>query len=79
MVGIDVLMEGNAALNETLSHFMRPFVSRTTLESDGHSRSCFTGIQHMTHLTGSVLNMLEILPPNIDTSGRKKYPVLIRV
>jgi dipeptidyl aminopeptidase len=25
------------------------------------------------------LNMLEILPPNIDTSGRKKYPVLVRV
>lgn len=23
--------------------------------------------------------MLEMLPPNIDTSGRKKYPVLIRV
>lgn len=25
------------------------------------------------------LNMLEILPPGIDTSGHKKYPVLIRV
>ncbi|KIR97029.1 dipeptidyl aminopeptidase [Cryptococcus deuterogattii 2001/935-1] len=25
------------------------------------------------------LNMLEILPPNIDITGRKKYPVLIRV
>lgn len=25
------------------------------------------------------LNMVEILPPNIDTSGRKKYPVLIQV
>ena len=23
--------------------------------------------------------MLEIMPPNIDTSGRKKYPVLFRV
>ncbi|OXH22780.1 dipeptidyl aminopeptidase, partial [Cryptococcus neoformans] len=25
------------------------------------------------------LNMLEILPPNLDITGRKKYPVLIRV
>lgn len=25
------------------------------------------------------LNMIEILPPNIDTSGRKKYPLLIQV
>ena len=28
---------------------------------------------------GYKLNMLEILPPNMDTSGRKRYPVLIRV
>ncbi|BEJ15855.1 hypothetical protein CspHIS471_0504600 [Cutaneotrichosporon sp. HIS471] len=28
---------------------------------------------------GFELNMVEILPPNIDTSGRKKYPLLIEV
>lgn len=28
---------------------------------------------------GYELNMVEILPPNIDTSGRKKYPLLIEV
>jgi hypothetical protein len=25
------------------------------------------------------LNMLEMMPSTLDTSGRKKYPVLIRV
>ncbi|GMK55819.1 hypothetical protein CspeluHIS016_0208750 [Cutaneotrichosporon spelunceum] len=28
---------------------------------------------------GFELNMVEILPPNMDTSGRKKYPLLIEV
>ncbi|WVQ93213.1 hypothetical protein IAU59_000277 [Kwoniella sp. CBS 9459] len=59
---INELLEGNAQLNETLSEFVRPIITRTTIESDGYE-----------------LNMLEMLPPNIDTSGRKKYPVLIRV
>ncbi|OCF39775.1 dipeptidyl aminopeptidase [Kwoniella heveanensis CBS 569] len=59
---INELLEGNAKLNETLSEFVRPIITRTTIESDGYE-----------------LNMLEMLPPNIDTSGRKKYPVLIRV
>jgi dipeptidyl aminopeptidase len=27
----------------------------------------------------SALNMLEMVPSTLDTSGRKKYPVLIRV
>lgn len=56
------MLESNERLNATLAEFMRPMVSRSTLDSDGNK-----------------LNMLEILPPGIDTSGRKKYPVLIRV
>ncbi|EIW65869.1 hypothetical protein TREMEDRAFT_46096 [Tremella mesenterica DSM 1558] len=60
--GVNVLMEGNAELNVTLAEFMRPIVTRTTIESDGYE-----------------LNMQIMTPPNFDTSGRKKYPVLIRV
>ncbi|WWD21310.1 hypothetical protein CI109_105794 [Kwoniella shandongensis] len=59
---INVLLEGNGKLNQTLSEFVRPIISRTTIESDGFE-----------------LNMLEMLPPNMDSTGRKKYPVLIRV
>ncbi|WWC64025.1 uncharacterized protein I303_106631 [Kwoniella dejecticola CBS 10117] len=59
---LDVLLEGNARLNQTLSEFVRPIITRQTIESDGYE-----------------LNMLEMLPPNFDTSGRKKYPVLMRV
>ncbi|KIY32640.1 dipeptidyl aminopeptidase [Cryptococcus gattii E566] len=58
----NVLLEGNAELNKTISEFLKPLVTRTTIENDGYQ-----------------LNMLEILPPNIDITGRKKYPVLIRV
>ncbi|KIR27438.1 dipeptidyl aminopeptidase [Cryptococcus deuterogattii LA55] len=58
----NVLLEGNAELNKTISEFLKPLVTRTTIENDGYE-----------------LNMLEILPPNIDITGRKKYPVLIRV
>ncbi|KAK8844035.1 hypothetical protein IAR55_006829 [Kwoniella newhampshirensis] len=59
---VDVLLEGNGQLNQTLAEFVRPIISRTTIDSDGYE-----------------LNMLEMLPPNMDTTGRKKYPVLIRV
>ena len=59
---VDVLLEGNGVLNSTLAQFMRPIISRSTMQSGGYE-----------------LNVLEILPPGIDTSGRKKYPVLIRV
>lgn len=61
--GINVVLEDNAALNATLGEFHRPIETRTTLINDD----------------GLELNMLEILPPNIDTSGRKKYPLLIEV
>ncbi|WVR09063.1 hypothetical protein IAU60_006124 [Kwoniella sp. DSM 27419] len=59
---VNIVLEDNPQLNKTLSEFVRPIISRTTIQSDGYE-----------------LNMLEIMPPNIDTSGRKKYPVLIRV
>ncbi|WVQ85041.1 hypothetical protein IAT38_007205 [Cryptococcus sp. DSM 104549] len=59
---VNVLLEGNAELNKTLTEFIKPLVSRSTIVSDGYE-----------------LNMLEIVPPNLDTSGRKKYPVLVRV
>ncbi|WVO18103.1 hypothetical protein L204_105805 [Cryptococcus depauperatus] len=58
----NILLEGNSELNKTLSEYLRPLVTRTTIQSEGHE-----------------LNMLEILPPKIDTTGRRKYPVLIRV
>lgn len=60
--GLDVLLEDNAALNDTLGLFHRPLETRSTLEVDGNE-----------------LNIVEIYPPNIDMSGRKKYPVLIHV
>ncbi|ORY33110.1 putative dipeptidyl-peptidase [Naematelia encephala] len=60
--GVDLLLEGNGVLNETLAEYMAPLVQRTTLVNDGNE-----------------LNMLQIFPPNMDASGRKKYPVLIRV
>ncbi|WWC73095.1 uncharacterized protein I206_107060 [Kwoniella pini CBS 10737] len=59
---LDVLLEGNGRLNETLSEFVRPMITRQTIESEGYE-----------------LNVLEMLPPNFDASGRKKYPVLMRV
>lgn len=82
-----MLLEGNAGLNKTVSEFLKPLVTRTTIENDGYGNAPF----HLSHpvqfptnnsLLSSVyaeLNMLEILPPNLDITGRKKYPVLIRV
>ncbi|TYJ58321.1 hypothetical protein B9479_000866 [Cryptococcus floricola] len=58
----NVLLEGNAELNKTVSEYLKPIVTRTTINSDGYE-----------------LNMLEILPPNLDITGRRKYPVLVRV
>lgn len=84
-IGPGQLLEGNKALNDTLAEFVRPMVTRTTLESDGYGEcdrlmSVGTNIKmRMEVLINVELNMLQILPPNMDTSGRKKYPVLIRV
>jgi hypothetical protein len=33
---LDFLLEGNSKLNATLSEFVRPIVTRTTLESNGY-------------------------------------------
>lgn len=60
--GLNVLIEDNQALNETLGMFHAPLETRSTLTVDGNE-----------------LNIIEIYPPNIDMSGRKKYPVLIQV
>lgn len=37
--GIDILLEGNQKLNETLSEFMSPLVTRSTFEHDGIGQS----------------------------------------
>ncbi|WVQ85047.1 hypothetical protein IAT38_007211 [Cryptococcus sp. DSM 104549] len=59
---VNVLLEGNAEPNKTLTEPINPLVSRSTIVSDGYG-----------------LKMLEIVPPNLDTSGRRRYPVLVRV
>ncbi|KAL4251589.1 peptidase S9B family protein [Abortiporus biennis] len=52
----------NKDLNDTIAQFELPFITRSTIESDGFE-----------------LNYLEIRPPRMDDSGKKKYPVLFRV
>lgn len=60
---LDTVLEDNKQLNDTLREYHRPIETRSTLVTPD----------------GLELNMIEILPPNLDTSGRKKYPLLIQV
>lgn len=78
MTAIDVMLEDNAALNETMSKFMSPLITRTTIESDGYGTR-YTQLVPMKADWATEFNVQEMLPPNFDVSGRKKYPVLFRV
>ncbi|KDN43364.1 hypothetical protein RSAG8_06148, partial [Rhizoctonia solani AG-8 WAC10335] len=68
VVGVDTkkpvnyILTDNDDLNKTSAMFQMPFITRSTIESDGYE-----------------LNFMEIRPPNMDETGRKKYPVLFRV
>lgn len=43
-LGVDILLEGNGQLNDTLSEFMRPMIQRTTIASDGYGEwTCLFG------------------------------------
>lgn len=39
--GANVLLEGNAELNKTISEFLKPLVTRTTIENDGYGKCTF--------------------------------------
>jgi hypothetical protein len=43
--GFDVLLEENTQLNQTLSEFMRPIVTRTTIENDGYGTCLTSGLE----------------------------------
>ncbi|CAE6405098.1 unnamed protein product [Rhizoctonia solani] len=59
---VNYVLTDNNELNKTSAMFQMPFITRSTIESDGYE-----------------LNFMEIRPPNMDDTGRKKYPVLFRV
>ncbi|KAF8739128.1 Dipeptidyl aminopeptidase, partial [Rhizoctonia solani] len=59
---VNYVLTDNDELNKTSAAFQMPFITRSTIESDGYE-----------------LNFMEIRPPNMDETGRKKYPVLFRV
>lgn len=40
-IGANVLLEGNAELNKTISEFLKPLVTRTTIENDGYGKYTF--------------------------------------
>jgi len=75
---LDELLEGNGALNDTLAEFMRPSVSRMIIENDGYGE-LLPAVPLSSPLMTAELNVQQIFPPNMDTTGRKKYPVLVRV
>ncbi|KAG9097073.1 hypothetical protein FRC07_010837, partial [Ceratobasidium sp. 392] len=71
---VDYVLTDNKELNETSALFQMPVIARSIIESDGYGPM---GTE--CHLTIAELNVMEIRPPNMDETGRKKYPVLFRV
>lgn len=72
---IDLLLESNQALNDTVAGFQRPVVAQTTIQNDGYGE-LLAGAR--LHADPVELNMKVIYPPNMDVSGRKKYPVFFQ-
>jgi dipeptidyl aminopeptidase B len=70
----------NTSLNKTFGEFETPVIRFSEIESDGYSTSCLPTISKASSYSDfPELNVKEIRPPQMDDSGRTKYPVLFRV
>ncbi|CAE6526034.1 unnamed protein product [Rhizoctonia solani] len=80
---INYVLTDNADLNKTSALFQMPFITRSTIESDGYELNFMEirppNMDETGQSDGYELNFMEIRPPNMDETGRKKYPVLFRV
>ena len=72
----------NLRLNQTVSQYQTPSLVYSTIDSDGYGGSSQLNSSSFIDVVLFLfieLNALEIRPPNMDISGRTKYPVLFRV
>ena len=72
----------NLRLNQTVSQYQTPSLVYSTIDSDGYGGSSQLNSSFFIDVVLFLfieLNALEIRPPNMDISGRTKYPVLFRV
>lgn len=83
LVAFDRLITDNDKLNKTVRQFQAPTVTRFIIDSDGYGTAPPTHTSALISLhsffCSAELNVMEIRPPNMDDSGRQRYPVLFRV
>lgn len=75
------LLVANTVLNETVQMYESPTVVHSTIEIEGYGekvdRTPLFGI--LTFARGAEFNAVELRPPNMDESGKTKYPVLFHL
>jgi len=75
------LLVANAVLNRTVNMYESPTVVHSTIEIEGYGEEAHRTIffrDFNTH-PGAELNAVELRPPNMDESGKTKYPVLFHL
>ena len=75
------LLVANTVLNDTVHMYESPTVIHSTIEIEGYgkevNRALFVGMFNV--FPGAELNAVELRPPNMDESGKTKYPVLFHL
>lgn len=72
-------LSDNARLNASLAEYQTPLVVHSTIEVDGFGKCFFFTCATLLNQGNVELNVMELIPPYFDDSGRTKYPVLFRV
>jgi dipeptidyl aminopeptidase len=75
------LLVANEGLNKTVQMYEGPTLIHSTIESDGYGEEAIGApIPGCLPFAGHTeLNVVEMRPPNMDDSGKTKYPVLFHL
>ena len=75
------LLVSNAALNKTVHMYEAPTKVHSTIEIEGYGEEVPRAIvsRILTPHLDAELNTVELRPPNMDESGKTKYPVLFHL
>ena len=74
------LLVANTVLNKTLQTYETPAVVHSTIESEGYGeRGVRPPSGALIIFSDLELNVVELRPPNMDESGKTRYPVLFHL
>lgn len=74
------LLVANTALNKTIQMYESPTIVHSTIEIEGYGEQArVTFFRYFSIESSPEMNAVELRPPNMDESGKTKYPVLFHL